>query len=675
MTLPVRRMVLYKHGVGFIERAKKFKGKDPVKLSFKKNNMDDILKSLCIFDMGEGMVTGVSYETAEDINRLLAEKAISVPDREALVGLMRQLKGYRIKIEAPGEDLEGLVVGTEEKKKVTDQGNQMTDQDFVVIKDDNGQMKALDIEKIVNFQIIDNEAKEDLDFYLEAVTSMRKKNVKSLTIFLDGDDHDVSVSYIMSMPSWRVSYRLAFGEKETVLQGWGIIDNKLDEDLKDIGLSLVAGKPISFIYDIYTPRIVPRPIVREEVRTVSAPVELESGMEDLRQMEMAPEEPAYDMEMDGFADDMLCAKEEMASSRMAPKRKAMKAGRRARDMPAGGAVATSGSMADSASVQTKTVEMGEFFKYDIETAVTVKRGQSAMVPILQCPIKCSKEHVYNPQKMPTNPVITMRVNNNTGAVLERGPILVLDEGTYVGEAILPYTTVEGENHIAYAVDLGVTVKEEYKSGSELQVIRISHRYFQKEYMEWKECEYEVQNKKKDEIDLVIEHPKSDHKIDEKVTQKPTEETESYYRWKFKVKPKSTSKFKVRETIVRYYSETIRNLSLSTIKSYFNNNYISKRDYADVKDIIDLQQEINKLNNDINKMETERNQIYNEQSRLRSNLESLGSSTREEKLRVKYVDKLDAQEKRLEDIDDKIAENKKEIERLDKEIEKKLGSLK
>jgi len=675
LTLPVRRMVLYKHGVGFIERAKKFKGKDPVKLSFKKNNMDDILKSLCIFDMGEGMVTGVSYETAEDINRLLAEKAISVPDREALVGLMRQLKGYRIKIEAPGEDLEGLVVGTEEKKKVTDQGNQMTDQDFVVIKDDNGQMKALDIEKIVNFQIIDNEAKEDLDFYLEAVTSMRKKNVKSLTIFLDGDDHDVSVSYIMSMPSWRVSYRLAFGEKETVLQGWGIIDNKLDEDLKDIGLSLVAGKPISFIYDIYTPRIVPRPIVREEVRTVSAPVELESGMEDLRQMEMAPEEPAYDMEMDGFADDMLCAKEEMASSRMAPKRKAMKAGRRARDMPAGGAVATSGSMADSASVQTKTVEMGEFFKYDIETAVTVKRGQSAMVPILQCPIKCSKEHVYNPQKMPTNPVITMRVNNNTGAVLERGPILVLDEGTYVGEAILPYTTVEGENHIAYAVDLGVTVKEEYKSGSELQVIRISHRYFQKEYMEWKECEYEVQNKKKDEIDLVIEHPKSDHKIDEKVTQKPTEETESYYRWKFKVKPKSTSKFKVRETIVRYYSETIRNLSLSTIKSYFNNNYISKRDYADVKDIIDLQQEINKLNNDINKMETERNQIYNEQSRLRSNLESLGSSTREEKLRVKYVDKLDAQEKRLEDIDDKIAENKKEIERLDKEIEKKLGSLK
>jgi hypothetical protein len=665
-------MVLYKHGVGFIERAKKFKGKDPLKLSFKKNNMDDILKSLCIFDMGEGKVTGVSYETAEDVSRLLADKAITVPDREALVGLMRQLKGYKVRIDAPDGELEGTVVGTEEKKKVTDAGNLTTDEDFVVMKDADGKMKAVDIEKIAHFQIIDNEAKEDLDFYLEAVTSERKKNVKSLTIFLDGEDHDVSVSYIMSMPSWRVSYRLAFGEKETVLQGWGIIDNRLDEDLKDIGLSLVAGKPISFIYDIYTPRIVPRPIVREEVRTVSAPVELEGGLEALDDMEMlAAEAKCADYDSGGEMYEASLSKA-VAAPKSEMRRMASRAAYGGAPAPP---PASKPDFSRSAEVQTKTVEMGEFFKYDIETAVTVKRGQSAMVPILQCPITCAKEHVYNPQKMPRNPVITMRVKNNTGAVLERGPILVLDEGTYVGEAILPYTTVESENHIAYAVDLGVTVKEEYKSGSELKVISIANRYFQKEYLEWKECEYEVQNKKKDGIELVIEHPKSDYKIDEKVTQKATEETESYYRWKFNMKPKSSSKFKVREVITRYYSETIRNLSLTTIKSYLDNNYISKRDYGDVKDIIDLQQEINRLNNENSRLENERNQIYNEQSRLRSNLESLGNSTREEKLRVTYVDKLDAQEKRLEAIERELKDNRGRIEKLDKGIENKLKSLK
>ena len=90
MQLPVKRMVLYKHGVGFIERGHKFSGNDPLKLSFKRDEMDDILKSLSVFDQGDGQVTGVSYETAEDMTRLLAEKAITVPAFEALVGLFRQ---------------------------------------------------------------------------------------------------------------------------------------------------------------------------------------------------------------------------------------------------------------------------------------------------------------------------------------------------------------------------------------------------------------------------------------------------------------------------------------------------------------------------------------------------------------------------------------------------------
>ena len=312
MSLPVKRMVLYKHGVGFIERGLKMPTDEPLKLNFKKDTMDDILKSLCIFDMGKGRVTGVSYETGEDIAVALAEKAITVPEQQALVGLMRQLKGYAVKLEMTTGTVEGTVVGTQEGKTVTldpppatphqthPSMPTITTKDFVIMKDKDGSMQAVDIEKIMKFNIVDIEARADLDFYLEAITSQRKKNTKAVTIFLEGGNHDLRVSYIMAMPSWRVSYRLAFDKKETILQGWGIIDNKLDEDLKDISLSLVAGKPISFIYDIYTPRIVPRPIVREEVRTVSAPVELESGMEQLAQKEMRADE-AY------AGDDIICA--------------------------------------------------------------------------------------------------------------------------------------------------------------------------------------------------------------------------------------------------------------------------------------------------------------------------------------------------------------------------------
>jgi len=681
MALPVRRMVLYKHGVGFIERGMKFTGREPLKLSFKKSNMDDILKSLCIFDMGKGRVTGISYETAEDVTRLLAEKAITVPECEAMVGLLRQLKGYTVRLETVDKAYAGTVVGTQEERKLTGQGQVLEQENFVVLKDAAGKIRSIAVKRIEDVEITDPEAKEDLDFYLSAVTSERKKNTKAVTIFLDGDDHDISVSYITSMPSWRVSYRLAFDKKKTVLQAWGIIDNQMDEDLKDIGLSLVAGKPISFIYDIYTPRFVPRPMVREEVRTVSAPVELESQTEALATGMLMSE----DKEVEEECVDMPCEESgEMdmngVSGKIAPARPM---GKKAKMKADYGAMAQTvaktpaspePSMDRSVAVATRTVEMGEFFKYDISTPVTVKRGQSAMVPILQANISCLKEHVYNNQKMPRNPVVTMRIKNDTGAVLERGPILVLDEGTYVGEAILPYTTVAGENHIAYSVDLGVVVAEKYDNGSNLEVISIANYYFQKQYLEWKECEYEVQNKKKEPVELVIEHPKTEYKIDEKVTQKPTEETETYHRWKFKVDPKTTAKFKVRETFQRTYQEEIRSQGVDTIKWYLDNNYINKKDFGDVKEIIDLQCQINELANENSEMQNEMDQITEEQDRLRENLQALGSSTKEEKLRAKYVDKLDAQENRVEEIKKAIKANEEKIDKLNKTIEKKLSTL-
>ena len=437
--LPVKRMVLYKHGVGFIERGGVAEG-GLVKLSFKRDEMDDILKSLSIFVKGKGQVTGVSYETADDISKLLAEKAINVPDREAMVGLLRALKGYRVKLWAAGEAVEGKVVGTDEETRMNPAGNEIGRKSSVVVQADDERIRSFDIDAIQGLQVQDAEAREDLKFFLDAVTSERKKNMKGVTIFVEGEKPDLAISYITQMPSWRVSYRLAYFKDRTLLQGWGIIDNRLDEDLHDVQLSLVAGKPISFIYDIYTPRLIQRPIVREEVRTVSAPVELEAGEEELakEEAEMMEERSMMDMEAAGGAPSMKAARMparprammSMAAPSMAP------------------APPEPQAIMDSTRVQTKSVEMGEFFRYDIENPVTVKRGQSAMVPILQGPIECRKEHVYNAQKMPRNPVVTMRLKNNTGLVLERGPIVVLDEGTYVGEAILPYTTAGSENHIA-----------------------------------------------------------------------------------------------------------------------------------------------------------------------------------------------------------------------------------
>jgi len=662
--LPVKRMVLYKHGVGFIERGGVAEG-GLVKLSFKRDEMDDILKSLSIFVKGKGQVTGVSYETADDISKLLAEKAINVPDREAMVGLLRALKGYRVKLWAAGEAVEGKVVGTDEETRVNPAGNEIGRKASVVLQSDDERIRAFDIDAIQGLQVEDAEAREDLKFFLDAVTSERKKNMKGVTIFLDGVKPDLAISYITQMPSWRVSYRLAYFKDKTLLQGWGIIDNRLDEDLHDVQLSLVAGKPISFIYDIYTPRLIQRPIVREEVRTVSAPVELEAGEEQLAQEEAEIMADKISME----ADDYAAGGAQMKAARMPARPRSMMAMAAPSMAPA---PPEPQAIMDSTRVQTKSVEMGEFFRYDIENPVTVKRGQSAMVPILQGPIECRKEHVYNAQKMPRNPVVTMRLKNTTGLVLERGPIVVLDDGTYVGEAILPYTTSGSENHIAYSVDLGVVVTEKQESESAMRAIHIRQRYLQKEYLEYLKTEYTIENKKNEKVLLVIEHPKRDYELAE--TPEPTEKTESFFRWALELKPKSQTKFNVKEVKTVWYSEGIREMGTETLRGYLNSKHIDKTAFSKISEIIELQRKIYALQQQMNELATESNQIVQEQDRLRKNLGALGQSQQEAGMRGKYVSKLEMQEKRLDEIKSQIQKLQSEITSIDKTIEAKLSAL-
>ena len=59
---------------------------------------------------------------------------------------------------------------------------------------------------------------------------------------------------------WKTSYRLILAEKPA-LQGWAIVENQTDNDWTDVQLSLVSGRPISFIQDLYQPLYIPRPWV------------------------------------------------------------------------------------------------------------------------------------------------------------------------------------------------------------------------------------------------------------------------------------------------------------------------------------------------------------------------------------------------------------------------------
>ena len=91
------------------------------------------------------------------------------------------------------------------------------------------------------------------------------------------------------------------------------------------------------------------------------------------------------------------------------------------------------SLSEKTAVSAKGEKEGQFFKYNISTPVTIKRGQSAMVPILSLEFDCRKEHVYTAKKGEKNPYITLSFKNESSYIFERGPVTVVEDGTYVGE--------------------------------------------------------------------------------------------------------------------------------------------------------------------------------------------------------------------------------------------------
>jgi hypothetical protein len=104
--LPVKRMVLYKHGVGFFERYGSLGAESSITLTFKKEEMNDVLKSLAAFPQGDGQVMSVSYETPEDKQDALGKAPLVLGDREAWLDLVRSLRGSQVRLHIAGGDSE-----------------------------------------------------------------------------------------------------------------------------------------------------------------------------------------------------------------------------------------------------------------------------------------------------------------------------------------------------------------------------------------------------------------------------------------------------------------------------------------------------------------------------------------------------------------------------------------
>jgi len=643
--LPVKQVVLYKHGVGFFERSGRLGPGESARLDFDASEMNDVLKSLTIEEKGGGKISGLRYDSMDPLSHKLAEFPFQIGAAQPLSGMLDQLKGARLELKFGNETVTGAIVNG----RVIAGSDKQPEREQLTLMLDSGELKAVDLSAATGIRFSDPQLQRQFKDYLAALAAARSKEKRSVYIdSTDAREREVVASYMVPSPVWKSSYRLIFGASgQPVLEGWAIVDNTTGEDWTKVQLSLVSGRPISFVSQLYAPKYVNRPSAELADDNATRPVVHEGGYANLG----------------GVAQGRIGRLAAPMSAPASPPPAQAKLPR----APDFEAVAPS-SIVASASAG----ELGELFEYRIAQPVTIKKDESAMLPFLQQPIEARKLLIYSDHSS-QHPTDAAELTNSTGKTLDGGPITVYDGGAYGGEALMETLKAKDKRLISYAVDLGTRITEAF--GSKQAVVREIHA--NRGMLTTKSAVEETRTYTARNVDqktktLIIEHPlRQGYTL---LNQKPEEKTPNAYRFEIALGANASQEFVVNEERVFDQQYAVASLTPDVLLNYVSNRSLSDAGRRQLQRIADQKGQIAENDRAMELAQGQARDLTADEDRIRHNIESLNTVSGQQQSVQNYARQLDAHEQQLAALRDQQAELQKKKTALQSGLDKLIEGL-
>jgi hypothetical protein len=664
--LPVKQVVLYKHGVGFFERAGRLAAGESARLDFDASEMNDVLKSLVIDEQGGAKISGLRYDSMDPLSHKLAEFPFQIGGSQPLSAMLDQLKGARLELQLGNDRVAGLIV----TGRMVEGSDKQPEREQLTLLLDNGELRTVDLGAASAVHFSDQKLQEQFKDYLAALAASRSKDKRSVYIDSTGTAaRDIVASYTIPEPVWKSSYRLIFGAGgQPTLEGWAIVDNTTSEDWTGIRLSLVSGRPISFVSQLYAPRYVERPAA-ELADDQAARPELHEGAFENITVQAAPGVAGGGGGRGGGGPagvgGMLAAPRAMAAA--GSNRMQFESLDAARQAPAPPPPAPSTIVA-SASGQ----ELGELFEYVIGQPVTIRKNESAMLPFLQQEIAARKLLIYSDQNS-LHPTNAAELTNTSGKTLDGGPITVYDGGAYGGEALMETLKAADKRLISYAVDLGTRITSAFDSKQ--AVVRELHasRGVMTAKMAADETRtYTIRNVDQKAKTLILEHPlRPNYTL---LSQKPSEKTPSAYRFEIQLAADATQAFPVSEERVFDQTYSVTSLTPDAILSFVQNRGLSDAGRAQLQRIAAQKSQIAENDRAISGTRTQIADLTSDEERIRQNIQSLNAVSGQQQQVQNYARQIDAHEQQLATLRDTQAEQQKRKSALEADLAKLVDAL-
>ena len=654
--LPLKRIAILSSGVGYYEHRGNVSGPADIPLSFDSLSINDALKSLVVNDPSSSSPS-VHYAAQNTLELTLKSLKIDISGLRGIGDILDSLKGAELIVSSPNP-IRGRIIGVEYRRSgggilVEPYGyppSQSGEEAWLSIYTVQG-IRTIAVKDISTFRFVDESINDDLNRALDLIMASRDRDARNLLVTLNGSgSRTVSLSYVIPTPVWKVSYRLDLSGREPLLQGWAIVDNDSDVDWKGVELSLVTGKPVSFIQNLYPPYRLSRPVVPLAIAGIAESRTYESGY--------------------GYADSAVlgtAAKEFSAEMDMVNERMALQRAPMPQAMPSAPPAVT-GGVVETASGRSA----GDQFEFTLKNAVYLERRQSAMLPLVEGNVRAEKTLVLPQisQGMTFNPYISVELTNSSGMKLPAGPITVYDGGTYSGDALIEFFPENEKRLISYGQDLSVTGNMTSSGSRYVTGVNVSGGVMVISRRQSYEKVYSIRNASEENKKIIIEHQiTSGSELTE--PKSAEDRTAALYRFYRNLPAKETLSLNVKEEIPVSESIVLAQLRPETFLSYSTNQEIPANVRAVLSRAIELKKTADDAASAQGDLETQKSRLVSEQDRIRRNLEAAGNQSPQGQDYLRRLASLDSD---IDKINSDIDAAVRETQRAKREYDNYLSTI-
>lgn len=443
--LTLRRVALSTGGLGYFEYETEVVGDATVSLDVPLDQVDDVLKSLVVYD-DTGRIGTVSLPGRQPLAEVFRDLPFDQAALRSPAALLQALAGAELRVTGP-QAAAGRILSVAEEQSEDKEGR-VALRTRVTLLGPRG-MSQFVLEQADSVAFADPALDADVNAALMAMAQHGERDRRVLTLTAAGEGRrTLRVAYVVGVPLWKTSYRLtlpeASGAGQAGLQGWAVLENQSGEDWSQVELSLVSGNPVAFRQALYESYYLERPEVPVQVvERILPPVDrLQVTSKAARSGGLAASEAA------GGA---LPAQYDQAQPVAAPP-------------------------AEAGILEAAAREGVSQAIFRFPFPVTVQDGHSLLVPFVDRSLPVERLSYFQPGVSGDHPLASLRLRNEGETSLPPGIVTLYERGgdglvSYLGDARLGLLPAGESRLVSFALDGKVTV--ETRDGQQQQVTGVT----------------------------------------------------------------------------------------------------------------------------------------------------------------------------------------------------------